>query len=144
MEINAQIPAFYFRESIIQASREEVYQMLVMFHSWPLWQSGVKMLDAPEKAEPGASFRWSNGGMPITSEVTEAVYGERIEWTSRAMWISANISWELETVPEGTLVRYAQSLEGFGALFMRGVLIKSMKITLLELKRFCETALAYA
>jgi hypothetical protein len=76
--------------------------------------------------------------MQINSRVTRMEEGKLICWTSKAIWIRAQISWIFEEEDNGCRVCYEQIIEGLGAELMKKPLVNSMKTTLLELRKFFE------
>jgi len=144
MDINRQAPAYNRVEAYIAASPGDIYDVVSHFNHWNEWQSGVRMIRAPRLPQKEDLFKWTNGGMVITSVLTCTQRGKELRWKSKAMWIRASISWEFETENDGCRVYYEQSIEGFGAVLMKPALSNSMETTLLELKKFCENELVPA
>ena len=133
-----QTPAHHTIESFVAVSPCTVYDILAHINLWPEWQAGVKILNDTPLADTNSTFKWNNGGMMISTRITQARKCEKIEWTSKAMWIKAQISWEMETEGEGCRIRYHQTITGFGAQLMKNALIKSMETTLLELRKYAQ------
>ncbi|MCA6077950.1 SRPBCC family protein [Fulvivirga sedimenti] len=138
MDINRQTPAYYHTEIFITAPAEMVYETLARLENWPEWQADVKIISVPSEILPEGIFRWTNAGMQITSRILRADSPTRLEWISRSMWIRAHIRWEMEEGNGGTVVRFEQSIQGFGAVLLKPALVNSMETTLLELRKHVE------
>ncbi len=138
MDINRQAPAYHHTDLFIDAPADLVYSILTQIEYWPKWQAGVRIISPPDEILPGAGFKWTDGGMQISSRIIQTDAPCRLEWQSRSMWIRACVRWDIEEEAEGALVHFEQSIEGFGAILMQTALTKSMEVTLLELKKYAE------
>jgi hypothetical protein len=136
-DTNSKLSALHEARALIRTSRSQIFEILADVPRWQEWQPEVKLI-SKEHLSVYDSFKWSDGGMPIQSRVTNFISPELIVWESRSLWFKATTRWTLEMHEDGTLVYFEQTLEGFGAQMIKPMMVKSMDLTMAQLVKYAE------
>ena len=134
IEVNKNARCYVQNRIEIEASPETVYKVLADVNHWPEWIGAVKSANLIGQPETGKSFVWKADGYKLTSTFHTLKPGQAIGWTGKAMWLTAVHNWVLLEENGKTVVQVYESMEGFGAGWMKGSLGKRMAKSLLELK----------
>ncbi len=139
---------FYLRnELLIDASAQEIWDVLVRAETWPDWYEGAKDVvvlesDSGTIDNVGTEISWSTMGQDFNSIVTEFEPPYRLAWESRKKTIKAYHAWLLIPGDEGTLVVTEESQFGFLAnmqkIFLPNKLSRLHDIWLEEIKKKAE------
>ncbi|MFA0962961.1 SRPBCC family protein [Roseivirga sp. BDSF3-8] len=140
IEVDAGAKAFAKAEVRIDATPEIVYDILSHIRKWPSWQEDVSRTKINNvQPEAGTEFSWKVNGMTIKSRLHTANYPAALGWTGEVWWYKAIHNWHM--VPDGdggTYLTVVESMSGFGASLMQGMLRKSVRKNAKELKRAAE------
>ena len=127
MEVNRDAPVWLEREIEIAAPIEVTWDVLTEVNDWPRWFSEGESAEIAEPVEPGAIIRMkARGTGAITARIERAERPHVLAWTSRTFGIAAISTWRLDRSEGGTHVVKAESMDGFPARVMRGMLRKKM------------------
>jgi uncharacterized protein YndB with AHSA1/START domain len=113
VEINAQAPLVARKEIFIQASPDKVWDIQTDINSWKDWQPDISRAQLYGDLTVGSVFRWTSGGLAITSMLQEVEPGRRIAWTGHALGSNAKHIWIFRPQDDGTLVTTEESMEGW-------------------------------
>ena len=113
MEINTAAPAVARGEIEVEAAPEIVWDVLTDIANWPSWNPDVKSATLEGRLAAGMQFRWKAGPGTITSTLQDVEPPRRIDWTGSTFGIKAIHVYELEQRGGTTLVRSAESWDGF-------------------------------
>ena len=127
MEIDASAPAVARGEIEIAASPEIVWRVLTDIANWPSWNPDVKSVSLEGPLAAGTRFRGKAGPGTITSTLRTVDPPHRIDWTGKTFGIKAVDVYELEPDDGGTLVRTAESWDGFPVRLFRRRLRKTLQ-----------------
>jgi uncharacterized protein YndB with AHSA1/START domain len=127
MEIDASAPAVARGEIEIAAPPEIVWRVLADIANWPSWNPDVKSVSLEGPLAAGTRFRWKAGPGTITSTLRTVDPPHRIDWTGKTFGIKAVDVYELEPRDGGTLVRTAESWDGFPVRLFRRRLTKTLQ-----------------
>lgn len=139
IDTDSSAPAYHSETAIIDAAQQKVYETLAAIEKWPMWQSQVTESNLSGEPEVGKPFTWKAGGLRFRSQLhTVGPYSE-FGWTGKTLWYTAVHNWHFSDLSGKTKVTVKEHLKGPGALFLKKTLIKSMKISLRDLKHHCES-----
>ncbi len=113
MEINQNAPLVDEHRVVIDAPRPAVWALLADIPGWPRWHAAITRAELDGPLAPGTGFRWTSGGMAISSTIQLVEPGQRLGWTGKALGTSSAHLWTLEDHPDGTLVTTAESMSGW-------------------------------
>jgi hypothetical protein len=113
MEINAQAPLVARKEIFILASPDKVWEIQTDINAWKDWQPGISRSQLNGALTVGALFRWTSGGLAVTSTLQEVAIKRRIAWTGNAFGSKAKHIWMFKPQGNGTLVTTEESMEGW-------------------------------
>jgi Polyketide cyclase / dehydrase and lipid transport len=129
----------YSKESIrIDASTVIVFNLIADINNWKQWQSKVKKATLVGEPEVGKNFKWTSGGLPISSRFHTILPFAEIGWTGRIWWIHAIHNWTLRDDNGSCYVTVEESLSGFLTGFLKNSLHKGIVHSLSELKTAAE------
>ncbi len=98
---------------IINASQEDVWNLLVDMDKWPTWNPDIQSVSV-DKVEEGSTFTWKAGGTKIRSKIRKLDAPNEIAWTGRVLWIKAIHVWKFEKTEDyQTIVSSQESMQGF-------------------------------
>ena len=132
MEVNREAPVVAADEIEIAASPQAVWDVLADLESWPRWNPDVKSMSAQGEPAEGSTFRWKAGPGTITSTIRQLEPPSTMAWTGRTLGIDAKHVYRLEPRDGATVVRTAESYEGFVARLLRGTLQKTLEKALAD------------
>ncbi len=89
MEINRQAPAVAEKEIRIDASPADVWKVHADINGWHTWNPDISTSKLVGELSPGSEFKWTSGGVKITSTLEEVEESRRISWTGRGAGTSA-------------------------------------------------------
>lgn len=142
MDIDSLAPVIARDEILIQASIDAVWKAQTDISAWPEWRPEVPAARLDGELAVGSVFQWEEGGLNITSTVTEIVPRRRLVWTGPAQGINAVHVWEFTPLNDAVLVRTAESWSGepvtAQAATMKPLLDASLRKWLLHLKQRVE------
>lgn len=140
--INENAPVVAKMQIQINASAEKVWQVLSNINDWSNWQKEIPMAKMEGELKPGCQFVWKSGGAKIRSEIHTATPAKALGWTGKSMGMKAIHNWEIIENGGSCIVKVEESMEGFMAKLLKGMLNKNLKngmATWLELlKQKCE------
>jgi len=129
-------------EILIHASLDAVWKAHTDISAWPQWRPEVPAARLDGELAVGSVFHWEEGGLHITSTVTEIVPFRRLVWTGPAQGINAVHVWEFTPLNDDVLVRTAESWAGepvtAQAATLQPLLDASLRRWLLHLKQRSE------
>lgn len=142
MTINQEAPAVQKKETTINATPKEVWQVLTNIQSWDEWNERIKQPKSQDKLEVGGVFTWKTNGSKIKSKIHTFTPNKMIGWQGKAFGASAIHNWYLEPTESGTKVRVEESMEGWIINLMKKKmnekLAEDMVYWLEQLKIECE------
>lgn len=138
MEINDRAPAQHKEEVSIAAPVERVYGILSDIEKWTKWRTGVDRVKITGVPTEGKPFTWRSEGLNIKSKLHTVKENKAFGWTGKIFWINAVHNWYFDEDNGGTKVTVKESLNGFGAAFMKKSLIKTLKKDVGDLKSEAE------
>jgi len=142
LEINAQAPLVARKEIFIQASPDKVWDIQTGINSWKDWQPDISHAELNGALAPGSVFRWTSGGLAVTSTLQEVEPKRRVAWTGQAFGSRARHIWAFRPQGDGTLVTTEESMEGWLIVLLKPLmprfLEKSLDVWLGSLKTKAE------
>jgi len=142
MEINAKAPLVVRKEILIQASPADVWKIQTDINAWKDWQTDISKSQLNGAPNTGSIFKWTSGGLAITSALQEIVPQERIAWSGKAIGSYVKHVWMFKPQNGGTLVTTEESMEGWLIMILKpltpGFLDKSLDVWLKNLKNRAE------
>jgi uncharacterized protein YndB with AHSA1/START domain len=143
MDIDRAAPLVSRREIFIEAAPDRVWNLLTDFVAWPRWNHGVKTVTVNGPLAPGTVFRWSAGGMTITSKLEVVEPPSRIGWRGDALGTKAVHRFDLAPESSGTRVVTEESMSGWlpstMRFFSKSFLDRSLDEMLAAIKKGAET-----
>lgn len=119
MLTNPSAPAKTHQSIFIQASPAQVWDVLTRIDNWPAWQPEIGRAHLNGALQPGTSFDWKFGAMPITSTLHTVVAARELGWSGPAFGILGIHNWTLAATPEGTQVTVDETMQGLLASVFR-------------------------
>jgi len=142
MELDRSAPAFAEHLIFIQASPADIWEIITNVNSWQQWNSFVTKSHLDRDFQVGAAFKWRSGGIKIASAVTEIIPHKKIVWRGSAIGTKAVHVWEFEAKDTGTMVKTAETFDGWLVRLMKGAFQKTLdqalRTWLQDLKREAE------
>jgi uncharacterized protein YndB with AHSA1/START domain len=132
-EILSQLPSAPIRsmaETTIVAPINRVWKILTDFNTWPDWNPEVTSVAVDGELEPGSSFQWKTGPGTIHSTLSSVEPPGMISWQGKTFGINAYHVWQLSETDEGTLVKTAESWDGWLPGLFRKYLQKTLQASL--------------
>jgi hypothetical protein len=139
--INRKAPVQAKAEIVIDAPREKVWRTLVHVGGWHRWHPSLRAVEPDTQLAGQTTFKWTNGGTTVTSQVVTLREGEAASWVGSARGAKAIHVWRLtEMSPTSTLVETEESMDGFmiRMFFGPAKLRKFLTTWLSHLKAECE------
>src|SRR5205823_4600668 len=106
---------------------EIVWDVLADINGWPRWNPAVTEAALSGPLAPGPTFRWKAGPGGITSTLRQVAPPRVLAWTGKTFGIDAIHVYRLEARDSGTVVRTAESWEGWPARLFRGRMQKMLE-----------------
>lgn len=125
-EINQNAPVVARKGIWIDASPDQVWNVLSDINQWQVWNPDISFAEAPKFLIADQSFTWKSGGMKITSTIHTANPNRALGWTGKVMGVFAIHNWRLNDEKNGTRLVVEESMEGF----LAGLMKKSFQKTL--------------
>lgn len=143
MEINPKAPIVTRRETFINASPEAIWKIQTGINTWQEWQHEISKSQLDGTLATGSVFKWTSGGLAITSTLQEVAPPHRIAWSGKALGSLVRHIWVFKPQNGGTLVITEESMEGWLIsilkLLMPDFLDKSLDVWLKNLKSQAES-----
>ena len=140
--INNNAPVKCSKTIIINASIEEVWQVMTNIDNWANWQTDIIKPKLNGELKPETTFDWKTGGAKIHSTLHTVEPYKNFGWTGKTFGMFAIHNWTLIETNGKTKVSVDESMEGFFAkLFKKSFnknLEKGMQTWLDLLKVECE------
>jgi uncharacterized protein YndB with AHSA1/START domain len=130
VDINQHAPVVAREELHIAADVQTVWDVLSDLEHWPRWNKAVREMTVHGPVAPGTSFGWKAGPGTIKSRIAEVDAPNRIVWTGVTFGIRAVDAFSFEPSDGGTLVRQAESWEGFPARLLRSRMERTLRASL--------------
>ncbi len=130
MEINRKAPAVAAQEIRIEASPAEVWKTHADINGWHTWNPDISASKLDGELAPGSVFRWTSGGVKITSTLQEVEDSKRLCWTGKGPGSTAMHLWTLEADGEGTILKTEESMDGWLVSLMKGKMQKTLEASL--------------
>lgn len=129
----------------ISATREDVWNILTDFSTWPDWNDDVTKMSYQGKLVVGEKFIWNSGGLQIVSTLEVIDTLNKIVWSGKTIGTNAHHVYSLTVKDGGVLVETEESFVGWlPSLFpnrMKIVLKKALETGLVKLKKRVESKL---
>lgn len=125
--INQKAPVVERQELFINASPEQVWEVLASINEWPLWQSEVTEAKLEGQLSEGSIFKWKAGGISFKSKLHTVKPFQKLGWTGTTLGASAIHNWSIEPQENGSLVRVEESLQGFFPVLFKKKFKKDLK-----------------
>ncbi len=113
MNINQNAPVVQSKEIFIRANPEQVWAVLTDINQWPRWNSRITKATLEAPVTVGTTFRWKVNGASIRSILQMVEPHHSFGWSGVTFGGSAIHIWYLEPQNGGTVVRVAESMEGW-------------------------------
>lgn len=139
---------FVHNEIEIEATPEEVWQILIDAESWATFYKGaqnVKIQDTSQAVlQANSVFRWKTMGLQFDSYIREFVPNSRLSWESKRSNIQGYHAWLIVPQANGCRLITDESQNGwltfFEKLFQPRKLKKLHDVWLVEIKKKAESA----
>ena len=123
---NPDAPARTDQTMRIQASPERVWQVLSQIDRWATWQSDIHQPHLNGPLQPGTSFDWKTGGVPIHSTLHTVEPGRALGWSGTTFGAFAVHNWTLTVGAGYTDVRVEEGMEGWLVRLLKPVFQRSL------------------
>ena len=130
MEIHKNAPVVARSRVQIAADPEAVWELLTDLEKWPTWKTDVRSMALHGPLKPGSIFVWKAGPGTIRSTLQEVDPPRAVGWTGSTFGVKAIDVFRLEASEGGTLVREAESWEGFVVRLFAGRMRKTLQSSL--------------
>jgi carbon monoxide dehydrogenase subunit G len=142
MKADPNAPVYSEGSIVVDATPEQVWDVLADFEDWPTWNTDVDSVSIEGPVATGTVFRWKAGSARLVSTLQEVDRPSRLSWTGRTMGINAMHVWRFERSDNGTTVSMQESFDGLVAKLLKGRLQRDLDRTtekgLLALKAAAE------
>lgn len=98
--------------TIINASIEKVWGILVDMENWPEWNSEVKKVTLNGEVAEGTTFTWTQGRTHGNSQIQQVKKPSSLTWTSKAKLVKRIYVWTLESDENQTIATISASFQG--------------------------------
>lgn len=132
-------PVLLQESVVIHTSPGRIFNILRDIRHWPVWQSSVSRTQLEGAVEKDQPFRYHSGGIATHSHITMMLEPQLFCYNGQTMWFHSSCCWELEESGHGVQVTVEESLNGLGASLLAGTLRNSLRLTLMELKKYAES-----
>jgi len=127
----SRIPAARSQAQVeIAAPPLRVWDLLSNIDQWPKWNMLVQRAALGGPLEPGSVFTWKSKGLTIISTLQEVTPYQRLAWTGRAFGTRAIHSWEIDATDHGSVLRTAESFDGWLPRLMPKTMQRTLDETL--------------
>lgn len=133
MPIDTHAPAFARDVIDIAADAPRVWALLADIGAWPAWHPAVSRARVLGPVAPGTVFRWTAGGIAITSTLRRVEPGRALAWTGHAVGADAVHAFTLTPTAAGVRVASEESLDGWLVRLMPGAFRKTLEKGLAEM-----------
>lgn len=123
---NRNAPAFSEGRIEVDASPEQLWDLLADLERWPSWNPDVRSITVEGPIAEGTVFRWKAGPGTIRSTLRRVERPSALGWTGRTFGIDAIHVWRFEPQGATTLVAMEESFDGLVARLFRGRLQKQL------------------
>lgn len=98
---------------IINASVEQVWDILVDISHWTDWNNQVKNVELVDSnLTVGSQFKWTIGRMKSSSEIQLLDKPNTLSWTGKSNFVKRIYVWSLEKDDDQTIATVSTSLQG--------------------------------
>jgi hypothetical protein len=125
--IDRQAPIVETGEIEVEASPEDVWDLMAAIDQWPNWNPDVTWVSLSGELMEGATFRWKAGPGKITSTLQRVERPWFLAWTGATLGIKAVYVWRIAVQDGRTIVRTEESWGGLMARVFRGSLQRTLK-----------------
>jgi hypothetical protein len=109
------------RESIqMEATPQNVWEILSDINNWHKWNSDVKHAKLNGELKARTTFNWNNGGNNIKSTLHTVTPHKELGWSGKAFGAFAIHNFTLSDVEGKTELLVEESMEGFLMRLFRG------------------------
>jgi len=98
--------------TIINASIETVWDILIDFNSWSSWNPQITKVVMEGIPEEEKDFQWNFGGTTFKSQVQAVNDKKLLSWSGKSLWIKGIYVWQLESDENQTIVTLSTSMQG--------------------------------
>ena len=142
LQVDRDAPVYAEDEIHIKADPQKVWDLLVDFQKWPLWNEKVSSVSIKSALVPGMKFTWKSNGITIRSTLHTVQPVSLLGWEGKAVGSYAIHNWVLTPIFGGCMLSVKESMTGWIVrLFnakMRKTLQADMKFWLEKIKSECE------
>ncbi len=118
LQIKQDAPVKAQRSVTINASADQVWDVLINAQNWPSWFKGISEVRSPGLLEKGTLFQWHTNGVWIESHVAVCDKGKVLAWSGHAFGNQAIHIWQIESKDSKTILRVQESISGpFAGVF---------------------------
>jgi len=140
--INNNAPVKCSKAITINASSEEVWNIITKINNWANWQTDISNPKLNGELKPNTTFDWKSGGAKIHSTLRTVEPFKNFGWTGKSFGIFAVHNWTLTKENGQIKVSVDESMEGFLAGLFKNIfnknIEKGMQTWLDLLKNECE------
>jgi len=125
--INNNAPVKCSKTITINASSEEVWNVLTKIDNWAIWQTDISNPKLNGELNPNTTFDWKSGGAKIHSTLHTVEPFKNLGWTGKTFGMFAIHNWSLTETNGQTKVSVEESMEGFFAKLLKKPFNKSLE-----------------
>jgi carbon monoxide dehydrogenase subunit G len=129
MEADPTAPVYSEGSIGVDATPEQVWDLMADFEAWPAWNPDVDTVSLEGPVATGSVFRWKAGSARLVSTLRVVERPTRLSWTGRTMGINAVHDWRFERAGTGTTVSMRESFDGMVAKLLKGKLQRDLDRT---------------
>ena len=126
LEANRNAPAFSEGRIEVDASPEQLWDLLADLERWPSWNPDVTSVAVERPIAEGTVFRWKAGPGTIRSTLRRVERPSALGWTGRTFGIDAIHVWRFDPHGATTVASMEESFDGLVARLFRGRLQKQL------------------
>ncbi|MGF7080285.1 SRPBCC family protein [Mucilaginibacter sp. UYCu711] len=119
-------PVYFKNSIIINAKCKRVWEVLSQIGLWTNWQSNVTESKLTGDFKIDNTFEWKSHGVKIHSKLIRIDQGKYLIYTGKTLGMTATTTWELLTNGNQTKVIFIDSMDGFFATILKGMLNKNI------------------
>jgi hypothetical protein len=127
MDIDEKAPIKARGSLQIDATADEVWEIMTGFADWPSWNPQIVNVEIDGPPAPGTTFRWRSGPGTITSVLRAVESPRELGWTGKTMGIKAAHVWRIEPSGSGVRVMTMESWRGWPTYFMRKRMTRTLE-----------------
>ncbi|MFN7118851.1 MAG: SRPBCC family protein [Saprospiraceae bacterium] len=119
-------PVQQFRELLITASAEQVWQVLTDINNWVYWHNEITAAQLHDSLQTGSSFTYTYNKTTIKARIQTLEMCRQFQFIGKAYGVTALSTWVLKPMETGVLVQNKEQMWGLIPILLKRTFNKNL------------------